>query len=319
MTSKSPKRAQPPRRSWFRRIARGGLVLGLGVGLVSVVAAAAAGIQYKRHVLDDPGPHLDRDAIQGIIAQESPVYYRDGVTRVGVFFNDEHRTYTPWERIPVSYAAAIVAAEDAGFWTHHGVSPKHITRAMIDNVKSGTVVSGGSTLTQQTAKNLYYRPDRSFRAKWTELVNALRLEAHYSKEEILTFYVNQFHVSGNGRGLGIAARYFFDKEVEDLSVLENAFLAGLVKAPSHYDPFLGDADRRERSLERAHDRTGYVLRRMVAEDAETLAGERPSARDAEAKVFECGREAGRLGLRAAYGDERGGAHRYDRESGCAAT
>ncbi len=276
MSKTSPK---PKKRTWMKRIFRfsaAGAFLGMGL---SVVALGVAGVQYKRHILDNPGAHLDRDAIQGIIAQESPVYYRDGVTRVGVFFDDEHRSYTPWERIPAPYVAAIVAAEDGSFWSHHGVSPKHIARAMRDNFQAGSVVSGGSTLTQQTAKNLYYRPDRSFRAKWTELLNALRLEAHYDKTEILTFYINQFHVSGNGRGLGIAARYFFDKNVDDLTTAECAFLAGLVKGPANYDPFIGDAERRARSSERAHDRTRYVLRRMSEDDAEDLAGPQPDRND----------------------------------------
>mgnify|MGYP001405104872 CR=1 FL=1 len=80
------------------------------------------------------------------------------------------------------------------------------------------------------------------KSKWTELLNALRLEAHFSKEEILEFCANQFHVSSNGRGLGIAARYFFDKDVTELSTLECAFLAGLVKAPSRYNPFVGKTE-----------------------------------------------------------------------------
>ena len=90
---------------------------------------------------------------------------------------------------------------------------------MVSNLKARRVGAGGSTLTQQTAKNLYYRPDRSIRSKLVELVSALRLEAHHDKEAILEFYANQFHVSANGRGLGIAARYFFDKDVEDLTTL----------------------------------------------------------------------------------------------------
>ena len=128
------------------------------------------------------------------------------------------------------------------------------------------MVAGGSTLTQQTAKNLYYRPDRSLKSKWTELLNALRLEARYSKEEIIEFYANQFHVSSNGRGLGIGARYFFDKTVDELDTLECAFLAGLVKAPARYNPFVGQtAEERGQARKRAMERTRYVLNRMLAE------------------------------------------------------
>ncbi|MFO0003623.1 MAG: biosynthetic peptidoglycan transglycosylase, partial [bacterium] len=116
------------------------------------------------------------------------------------------------------------------------MSFKHIVRAAVQNARAGRVVAGGSTLTQQTAKNLFYRPDRSLRSKAQELVDALRLEAHFSKEDILEFYANQFHVSANGRGLGIAARYFFDKRVDELTLKECAFIAGMVKAPSRYNP-----------------------------------------------------------------------------------
>lgn len=220
---------------------------------------------YKTNVLDDPGEHISRSAIEAIVAQESPVLYRDGETRMGVFFATEHREYVEYDRIPQAWKDAIVAAEDQRFWSHPGVDARGIARAMKQNIEAGRLVAGGSSLTQQTAKNLYYRPDRSLQSKWRELVNALRLEAHHSKEDILEFYANQFHVSANGRGIGIAARYFFDKEVEDLTPLECAFLAGLVKGPASYDPFIGATEeRRDKARARAKARTGYVLDRMLA-------------------------------------------------------
>ncbi|MES2640463.1 MAG: transglycosylase domain-containing protein [Myxococcota bacterium] len=264
----------------MKRLALGGA---LAVGAVS----CAGGWGYQEHVVADPGPEFTREAIQAIIAQESPVYYRDGATRIGVFFDLEHRAYVPFAEIPKAYVNAIVASEDGDFWNHEGVSPKHIVRAMWHNAKAGSVVAGGSTLTQQTAKNLFYRPDRSLRSKWGELVNALRLESHFSKEDILEFYANQFHVSANGRGLGIAARYFFDKEVADLSVKQCAFIAGLVKAPSRYNPFVGATEeRRQAAREAAEVRTAYVLRRME-EDGYLTAGER-DALVAEPLVFRRG-------------------------------
>ncbi|MFK7931802.1 MAG: transglycosylase domain-containing protein [Myxococcota bacterium] len=246
-------------------------VLGIGVLLVVGAAAGAAGGAYWTYVIDDPGPHLDRDHILATIAQESPVYYRDGTTRLGVFFEGEHRELVPYDSLPPAFVVSLIAAEDGGYWSHPGVDIVGITRAMRDNVQAGRIVSGGSTLSQQTAKNLFERPDRSLKAKGQELLDAARLEAHYSKREILAFYANQFHVSGNGRGLGIGARYFFDKEGSELDLLESAFLAGLVKGPANYDPFLGSAERQAKNLDRAHTRTRYVLGRLVAEDAESLA------------------------------------------------
>jgi len=240
---------------WWSKAAVVGVFLG-GVG--------TSGCLYQQHVVSEPGEHVSRDAIEAIIAQESPVLYRDGQTPIGVFFSQEHRIYVRNDELPEAWVQAIVAAEDQRFFDHPGFDWRGITRAMIQNIKAGRVVAGGSTLTQQTAKNLYYRPDRSFRSKWEELVNALRLEAHYEKREILEFYANQFHVSANGRGLGIAARYFFDKTPGELDTLECAFIAGLVKAPATYNPFVGSTpEKRAEARRRAQARVGYVLDRML--------------------------------------------------------
>ncbi len=261
---KRPRRTASP--LWMARLAAfaGGLA---GLGVVAFAASCAA-IESR---LAGPSEHLEIDVIQAIIATESPVYYRDGVTPVGVFFQSEHRRYLSADALPPAWVAAIIAAEDDGFWSHSGVSAKGILRAIRANLLAGRVVAGGSTLTQQTAKNLFYRPDRSASSKWTELVNAIGLERRYEKREILSFYANQFHVTGNGRGLAIAARHFFDRDVDELGLIELAFLAGLVKGPARYDPFLGDAAAREAAAVRAHDRARYVLRRLVEEPIDVLA------------------------------------------------
>ena len=242
-------------------------------GLCTVVGGGLGGLAYYKHVVQNPGDHVRRENIMAAIAQESSVYFEDGKNRVGVLFEQEHRVFLSGEQIPPAYIVGLISAEDGGFWNHYGVAPLHIVSAMVKNLRAGRVVAGGSTLSQQAAKNLFDRPDRSLASKWGELVNTLRLEAHYTKLDILTFYVNQFYVAGNGRGLAIGARYFFDKEsVDELSVLECAYLAGLVKGPSNYDPFLGKKERQERSNKRAHERTRYVLRRMSEEDPERIRG-----------------------------------------------
>ena len=238
----------------------------LVIALCGVIGVLSGAIWYREHVVQEPGEHLSRASIESVIAQESPVLYADGRTRIGVFFSREHRDHVPFAEIPEAWIQAITATEDKRYWDHVGVDVFGIARAMVTNVLAGRVVAGGSTLTQQTAKNLYYRPDRSLRSKLEELVNALRLEAHYSKEEILEFYANQFHVSANGRGLGIAARYFFDRDVAELGVQECAFLAGLVKAPARYNPFVGGSEEtRAKAMKKGQDRTAYVLSRMVDE------------------------------------------------------
>jgi len=252
--------------AWFRWLAGASVLIGTIVGILVVLTIVLGVAAYQYYVVSQPG-ETERESIRTIIAQESPVYYRDGKTRVGAFFDEEHREYTTFDELPQGYVLSIVAAEDDTYWRHWGISLQGFARAMWLNLRAGSIVAGGSTLTQQTAKNLYYRPDRSVRAKLVELLNALRLEHRYSKEEILEFYSNQFHVSGNGRGLGIAARHFFNKEVGNLELEESAFLAGLVKGPANYDPFIGSEARSDRNIERAHDRTRYVLGRLVAEEA----------------------------------------------------
>jgi len=251
-----------PRRRWKKWLLRG-LIASLVMLLLAVVSGF---LMYRHYVLKHPGAHLERSHIENVMSVESPVYYRDGETKVGVFFEREHRLYVPYDQIPENWIHAITASEDQRYFEHGGLDYRGIMRAMWANVRSGRVVAGGSTLTQQTAKNLYDRKDRSFSSKFTELVNALRLEAHYSKENILEFYANQFHVSANGRGIGIAAKYFFDKTVAQLSLKECAFLAGLVKAPSRYNPFIGSTpELRLKASMRANDRTHYVLERMAGE------------------------------------------------------
>ena len=228
------------------------------------ILAAAVGVGGLYHlVVKAPCPEMDEAYIESILGRESPVYYRDGENKIGVLFQDFHRQYLYYDQIPKNFVNAIVAAEDKSFFTHFGVDIPGIIRAMITNYKAGRVVAGGSTITQQTAKNLFKRESRSYKAKLKELLYALRLENRYSKEKILEFYANQFYVSGNGHGLGVAARYYFDKDVADLTLLEAAFIAGSVKRPNYYNPFIkkNRKDIRKARI-RADERAGYVLGNM---------------------------------------------------------
>ncbi len=210
-----------------------------------------------------PGEEISLSSIQSILGKESPVLYSDGETPLGVFFDDAHRQYVHYEQIPKTFVNALVASEDNRFFKHHGFDLLSITRAAVRNYKAGRVVEGGSTLTQQTAKNLFKRSGRSYEAKLKELLYALRLEHHYSKEKIFEFYANQFYVRGNGHGLGVAARYYFDKDVEALNLLESAFIAGSVKRPNYYNPFIRKSETSKKDVRhRVNIRIGYVLGRM---------------------------------------------------------
>jgi len=227
------------------------------------IAGVAGGLYYL--VVVEPGPEIEEEYIEAILGRESPVFYSDGETKLGVLFQGVHRQYLKYEQIPRHFVNAIVASEDDEFFTHFGVDIPGIVRAMIANVKAGRVVQGGSTITQQTAKNLYKRKSRSYEAKLKELLYALRLEYKYPKEKILEFYSNQFFVSGNGHGLGVAARYYFDKEPWELNLLECAFVAGSVKRPNYYNPFTkrNQADP-VAARKKVDERVGYVLGKMLA-------------------------------------------------------
>lgn len=234
----------------------------LSVALFCLLAlAGSATVAWL--VVSAPDGGIDEGNIEKILAVESPVYYRDGHDTIGVFFEETHRQYVPYDKIPKAFVNAIVAAEDHDFFEHHGVDVWGMVRAMAANIRAGRIVQGGSTITQQTAKNLFKRQDRSIEAKLKELLYALQLEYRYPKSKILEFYANQFYVSGNGRGLGVAAHYYFDKPVEDLDVLECAFIAGSVKSPNTYNPFTKRDDAAaDRARLLAKRRAGYVLEQM---------------------------------------------------------
>jgi membrane peptidoglycan carboxypeptidase len=210
-----------------------------------------------------PGDKIDQANIEKLLSMESPVYYQDGQNKIGVFFQDAHRQYIQYDEIPEDFINAIVASEDNLFFKHFGVDVPGVIRAIIANIKAGKIVQGGSTITQQTAKNLFKRKDRSIKSKLTELLYALRLEYHYPKEKIMEFYANQFYVSGNGHGLGVAAQYYFNKTAAELNTLESAFIAGSVKRPNYYNPFIKDNEEKAAlARDRAKRRAGYVLGQM---------------------------------------------------------
>ncbi len=270
------------------RASRARGVVSLVVVLAMLFAATGGGLYalYQHYVVKNPGSHIERETIRTTIGSETQVFYADGVTPIGALFEGEHRSWVGFDELPKAWVDAIVAAEDAEFYEHHGFSLRGFARAMWTNFVAMRLVAGGSTITQQTAKNLYYRQGRSVEEKLVEALNALRLEAHYTKNDILEFYANQFHVNANGRGFAVAARYFFNATAHELSERDGtnaddiddlvacAFIAGSVKGPYLYNPFDGTKEQRERRVQRATDRTRYVLDQMLRHgkiDAETHA------------------------------------------------
>lgn len=247
----------------LKKIVKFGVFL-MFLGIIATIAVWF--YLYKVVAVEDPNGYFNETYIGELLKGESRVYYEDGENLLGTYFDVNHRLYIPYDSIPINIINGLVAGEDDNFFNHSGFDPKGFTRAVVANIKAGGFVQGGSTLTQQTAKNLFGRESRSLEAKWIELQNALRLENYFSKKKILEFYLNQFYVSGTGRGVGIAAWYFFSKELNQLTLKECAFIVGSVKGPSTYDPFIKKSlESKERAIEKANIRSAYILKRMFEE------------------------------------------------------
>ncbi len=167
----------------------------------------------------------------------------------------ERRIFVSLKQIPKPLRDAVIATEDARFYSHHGVDPTGIGRAIYQNFRRGRIVEGGSTITQQLAKVLFLTPDKSLERKLKEAVLALELERRYSKDRILELYLNQIYFGHGAFGVEAAARTFFGKGVGELTLSESALLAGLPKAPAIYSPF--------EHLDAAKRRRVTVLGRMV--------------------------------------------------------
>ncbi len=167
----------------------------------------------------------------------------------------ERRTVVGRDKIPKLLIQATVAAEDARFFQHKGLDKFGMLRAFFANLRAGRYVQGGSTLTQQLVKTIFLSPRKTLKRKVQELILARRLEESFTKEEIITFYLNQVYY-GHGRyGVQEAARFYFGKDVSKLTLGEAALLAGLVQSPEHLSPL--------RHPKAAKKRQRYVLRRMV--------------------------------------------------------
>ena len=231
--------------------------------LLILIPCAFLGYFY-REVSQEADERIKRGAIDLVTASESPVYYADGRTPIGVFFEMTHSKHVPYSEIPKVFVKALIAAEDSDFFDHMGFDIQSVVRAFIANMKAGRVVQGGSTITQQTAKNLFKREKRSYISKLKEVMQAFLLERRYTKEEILEMYANQFFVTGYGKGLWIAAQYFFGKDPRDLDLVEAAFIVGSLKGPNRYNPFIKKTQtEKDEARALAKTRKDYVLANML--------------------------------------------------------
>lgn len=171
----------------------------------------------------------------------------------------EDRVLVRLEDVPKGLVDALIASEDRDFWTHWGLSPRSLARALWANLRAGRTVQGGSTLTQQLAKNFYLSPERTLIRKAREAAMALILEARYDKADILQAYLNEVYLGQQGRraihGFGLAARFYFGRPLAELRVEESALLVALVRGASYYDP--------RRHPERAKRRRNLILQLMA--------------------------------------------------------
>ena len=249
---KSEKKARPPkkkRRGIFIRL----LFWLFCLGFFTVVAAGiAAAVVYHR--LSSQLPQIT--SLNDYRPATVTTVFADGEEKIAEFFK-ERRIVLPLSKMPPQLINAFIAAEDSRFYTHKGIDLVSITRAFFKNLEAGTIVQGGSTITQQVTKSFLLTPERSYTRKLKEAILAYRIDQAFTKEEVLYLYLNQIYLGHGAYGVQAAAENYFDKSVHDLNLAECALLAGLPQAPSKYSPY--------RNAERAKQRQIYVLNRMVEE------------------------------------------------------
>ncbi|MCK4766770.1 MAG: PBP1A family penicillin-binding protein [Desulfobacula sp.] len=185
-------------------------------------------------------------------ATVTSVFSDDG-RKIGEFY-EERRIVIPLSEMPENLINAFVAAEDSRFREHPGIDILSIFRAFLKNFKAGTIVQGGSTITQQVTKSFLLTPERTYKRKLKEAILAYRIEKKFTKDEILFLYLNQIYLGHGAYGVEAASENYFGKHTKDLDIAECSMLAGLPQAPSRYSPF--------RFPDRAKQRQVYVLNRM---------------------------------------------------------
>ncbi len=179
-----------------------------------------------------------------------------------------YQSEVSYYELPTNLVNAVIATEDRKFFSHGGIDYLAIIRAYFVNKQAGKIVQGGSTITQQLAKLLFLKPEKTFRRKVQEALLALQLEKNFSKEQILTFYLNRAYFGSNNYGIGNASKQYFNKEVSQLNIQESALLAGLLKAPSKISPKNNPelAKRRTRTVLKAMQECGYLDKNFANDD-----------------------------------------------------
>ncbi|MGD0621589.1 MAG: PBP1A family penicillin-binding protein [Thermacetogeniaceae bacterium] len=179
-------------------------------------------------------PPWDPSKLTG--SQSTIIYDRYDQAASEVFVN-QNRTQVALADLPPYLPQAFVSAEDNRFYEHMGIDPVGIARALWADLRTGSAAEGGSTITQQLVKNAFLSDDKSLRRKIQEAILALEVEHHYTKQEILEFYLNRIFFGNGAYGIQAASQLYFNKDAKDLTLGESALLAGIVRSPSNYNPF----------------------------------------------------------------------------------
>jgi penicillin-binding protein 1A len=222
---------------------------------------------YNQSVADLP----DHNKLKGLkLPGTSVVYDAKGERFAELFESDHRRVWVLLKEIPVYVQQAFIAAEDKRFYQHKGIDERGLIRAFISNLAEPGRPQGGSTITQQVAKNLLVGDDVSYERKLREMIIASRLDTTLTKDEILEVYLNSIYLGRGAWGIDMAARGYFKKPASALTLTEGALLAGMAKGPAYFSP--------DRYPERARQRFAYVLKRMQedkVENADQASGATP--------------------------------------------
>ncbi len=215
----------------------------------SVVAGGLMGLAISFRNLPDVR------VLRDYIPTETSYIYDVNGTLLSSIHDEANRDMVELDEMSPHLKRAVLAIEDSNFFTHRGINPTSIARALLANIEQGSTVEGGSTVTMQLVKNLFLSPERTISRKTAEAVLSLRVEQIFGKEEILEMYLNQVYWGHNTYGAETAAQSYFNKSAQELSIAESAMMAGLIQAPENYSPFVNYQLSKQRQaivLDRMH-------------------------------------------------------------------
>lgn len=215
------------------------------IGVLAFVAAAIIAIVAIFAYYGATAPTIQASDLEG--ATETKILDKDGELIYSL--GGEKRDLITSEQVPQLLKDAITSIEDKRFYSHMGIDPIRIAGSFLRNAKAGQITQGGSTITQQLVKLAVFstkKEDQTYKRKIQEIMLALQLERNYSKEQILTYYLNKVYMANNVYGFGTASHYYFNKELSELSLPQVALLAGMPQAPNSYDPYSNADQAKER-------------------------------------------------------------------------